>query len=136
MLIQKTTDTLAVLSDPWLKKIYQFALFCAVLLLLPAIPLNAATFTVNSTVDGVDSNPGDGICATALGACTLRAAVQETNALAGADTIILSKNTYLFAPGGANEDAAASGDLDITGDLTIQGQGPLDTVLVGNGDRL
>ena len=39
-----------------------------------------ATFTVNSTADAVDATLGDGICATATGICTLRAAVQEANA--------------------------------------------------------
>jgi len=43
-----------------------------------------ATFFVNSTGDETDVNPGDGICETvaAGGVCTLRAAIQETNALA------------------------------------------------------
>jgi CSLREA domain-containing protein len=40
---------------------------------------------VNSTLDAIDAVPGDGICATAgpTPVCTLRAAVQEANALAG-----------------------------------------------------
>ena len=50
----------------------------------------ASTFTVNSTVDSVDSNPGNGICADASGNCTLKAAIMEANALAGADTINLA----------------------------------------------
>ncbi len=37
-------------------------------------------FLVNSTADGEDANPGDGFCATARNKCTLRAAIQETNA--------------------------------------------------------
>jgi hypothetical protein len=35
----------------------------------------AATFAVDDLVDGVDATPGNGICATARGTCTLRAAV-------------------------------------------------------------
>ena len=54
---------------------------------------SAATFIVNSTVDSVDSNPGNGVCADASGNCTLKAAIMEANALAGTDTINL-------APGG------------------------------------
>ncbi len=38
-------------------------------------------FTVNSTLDVADANPGDGVCRTADGVCTLRAAIQEANAL-------------------------------------------------------
>lgn len=47
----------------------------------------AAIFTVNSTGDGSDSNPGDGTCSTGSGTCTLRAAIQEANANSGRDTI-------------------------------------------------
>ena len=34
-------------------------------------PATAVAFGVDSTVDAVDANPGDGICAAASGACTL-----------------------------------------------------------------
>ena len=53
---------------------------------LIARPDSAAgvTLTVNSTADGVDASPGNGVCATAGGQCTLRAAIQEANSLAGA----------------------------------------------------
>jgi hypothetical protein len=33
-----------------------------------------------SIVDAADATPGDGVCATSAGVCTLRAATQETNA--------------------------------------------------------
>jgi len=46
-----------------------------------------ATFTVNSTGDGDDVNPGDGICADASGACTLRAALDEANLQPGSTQI-------------------------------------------------
>lgn len=36
----------------------------------------AKVFDVTSTADAVDSNPGNGVCATAQKTCTLRAAVQ------------------------------------------------------------
>ena len=54
--------------------------------LLLAGPASAASFTVNSTGDGGDAAPGNGTCATGGGLCTLRAAVQEANALAGTDS--------------------------------------------------
>jgi len=48
----------------------------------------AATFTINSTNDGSDVNTADNICETAAsGECTLRAAIEQANAIAGADTI-------------------------------------------------
>ncbi len=45
------------------------------------------TFTVNSTADDADANTADGICATAAGVCTLRAAIQSANAHSGRDGI-------------------------------------------------
>jgi len=43
--------------------------------------------TVNSSGDEGDINPGDGKCMTVNCDCTLRAAIEEANALAGKDTI-------------------------------------------------
>lgn len=40
--------------------------------------------------EGSDANPGDGFCALKVGGCTLRAAIEEANARAGADNIIFS----------------------------------------------
>ncbi len=47
----------------------------------------AGCITVNSTSDLGDTNPGDGKCQTVDCNCTLRAAIEEANALAGKDTI-------------------------------------------------
>ena len=47
-------------------------------------------FVVNSTGDGADANPGNGICLTSSGTCTLRAAIGEANARTGANTINFS----------------------------------------------
>lgn len=66
------------------------------LVLLAALPAQAATFRVNSTGDRVDLNPGDGSCDTgfdvisgmfSIDECTLRAAIQQANATLGADVI-------------------------------------------------
>jgi CSLREA domain-containing protein/uncharacterized repeat protein (TIGR01451 family) len=100
-----------------------------------ALPVSAATFTVNSTVDAVDAAVGNGVCETAPGngVCTLRAAIQETNGLPGADEIILPAGTYTLAIPGPDEDAAATGDLDIRDDLTITGAGAAVTIIDGGG---
>lgn len=50
----------------------------------------AAVFTVNSLGDTPDAVTGNGTCADSTGACTLRAAIQEANSLAGDDTINFS----------------------------------------------
>ena len=90
-----------------------------------------ASFTVDSVADAVDAAPGDGVCATAVGACTLRAAVQESNALAGPDAIALPAGVYELTAAGADEDSGATGDLDVRDDLTIAGAGPSLTIIDG-----
>ena len=94
----------------------------------------SAVFTVNDTTDATDANPGDSICETAPGngVCTLRAAIQETNALPGMDIIILPSGIYTLTIPGANEDNAATGDLDIRDDLTITGELSTTTIIDGN----
>ncbi len=95
-------------------------------------------FTVDSTGDAVDASPGDGSCADAGGKCTLRAAVQETNASSSvAQTITLPAGTYTLSVGGIGEGAAATGDLDVTSTLTIVGAGQSTTIIDGGAlDRI
>lgn len=57
-----------------------------------AVPLQAATHTVSILTDSVDIAPGDGACADAIGECSLRAAVMESNVAAGADLIELAES--------------------------------------------
>lgn len=89
------------------------------------IGTQAAAFTVNSTADAVDASPGDGSCETSTGngVCTLRAAIQEANALAGADAINVPSGTYTLTIAGRGETAGAQGDLNVKSDLTITGAG-------------
>ncbi len=49
-------------------------------------PELSAMFVVNNITDEHDTMPGDGICNSGTG-CSLRAAIEESNALLGADTI-------------------------------------------------
>jgi CSLREA domain-containing protein len=82
----------------------------------------ATTFTVNSTGDGPDINPADGVCNDGSGFCTLRAAIQEANAAAGADTINfnLPRNSIITL----NTQVGFNGNISIVGPgaslLTIQ----------------
>jgi CSLREA domain-containing protein len=92
----------------------------------------AAVFTVNSPADIVDANPGDGVCETAPGngVCTLRAAVMESNAFTGVDTINLQSNvTYLLthSPGST---------LIIADSVNIAGAGAASTIIDGNNSVL
>lgn len=104
---------------------------CAFLLLF-ATSAGAATFRVNSTADSVDATPGDGTCATSVGSCTLRAAIQEANALAGGDRIRVPAGVYELTRAGAGEDDAATGDLDVRGRLRVIGAGADSTIVDGN----
>ncbi len=100
-------------------------------LVCPATGL-AATFTVNTEADFVDSNPGDGLCFGDIPfACSLRAAIIETNALASSDTIHLPAGHYMLAIPGTLEDEAFEGDLDVRGTLTIEGAGAETTIIDG-----
>jgi hypothetical protein len=91
----------------------------------------AATFTVNSGFDVNDLEPGNGLCVAylvivipaVLTFCTLRAAIEETNALPGEDVILLGAGSYRLSIAGINDDQAATGDLDITDSLRIIGAG-------------
>lgn len=79
------------------------------------VSLSAATFTVNSNADLADVNPGNGECKDAQNNCTLRAAIQESNANPGADTITFA----IPAPG---VPAIALGSLPTVAEaLTIDG---------------
>ena len=97
----------------------------------------AANLVVNSVADAVDQDPGNGICDTGNGSCTLRAAVMEANALAGADTIVLPAGIYILAIAATKHAGAAEGDLDIIDELTITGAGAAATIVDGGGiDRV
>ncbi len=104
--------------------------WCALLVMLGmAQGLDAASFLVTTTADSIDTQPGDGQCADAEGHCSLRAAIQEANALAGEDTITLNAGTFLLTQAGTGEDASAHGDLDVTDTLEIVGAGAAATLI-------
>jgi hypothetical protein len=70
-------------------------------------PTEPAAFTVDSAAAGADATPGDGLCATGWGTCTLQAAVEEANAL---DT-----PTTITVPGAA----LPAMDLTVTGAVEL-----------------
>ena len=87
-------------------------------------PAAAVTFTVTTTAD-----TNDGTCDAD---CSLREAIVAANAAAGAVTIDLPAGTYTLTIAGSGEDAAATGDLDVTDDLTVSGAGAAATIIDGN----
>ncbi len=88
------------------------------------------TFDVNSGDDLPDAVPGDGACATAGRACTLRAAVMEANARDEPIVIELDEREYTLTRDGADEDLGATGDLDVVKpNVVIRGGGLARTTL-------
>ncbi|MFZ1699275.1 MAG: choice-of-anchor D domain-containing protein, partial [Pyrinomonadaceae bacterium] len=87
------------------------------------------TFVVNTTADTQDAIPGNGVCADAGGACSLRAAITEANASAGADIVTLPAGTYTVTLTGGSENNNASGDFDLNTEITINGAGSGTTIV-------
>jgi len=87
------------------------------------------TFTVDSTADAMDADPGDDVCATAGGECTLRAAIMQANATPNDDTVVVPAGTYTLSIEGRDEYDARTGDLNILGDLVIVGAGSGSTII-------
>ena len=98
--------------------------------LLPAgaawaqFPPDGKQFQVNTTADTRDMNTADGRCRDEQGRCSLRAAIDEANALPGMQIVKLgAQQGYHLERMGPGEDANATGDLDITSDIVIKARG-------------
>ncbi len=120
----------------------------------------AGIFYVDTFLDTVDANPGDGLAKDALGRTSLRAAIQEANALKPQPVkIFLQTGTYPLtiasvidasvnypvpppgsgydAPAGLQWSNASSGDLDLQGNITLVGLGVNRTTIDAKGiDRV
>ncbi|WP_432076389.1 choice-of-anchor Q domain-containing protein [Streptomyces wuyuanensis] len=95
------------------------------------------TFRVDSTEDAVDANASDGVCRTATGTCTLRAAVMAANTRPGS-TIELPAARYRLTippnPDHLNGRTAdpTTGDLNILEPTTVLGAGARKTIIDAN----
>jgi Ca2+-binding RTX toxin-like protein len=94
-----------------------------------APPAAAAQFTVNRIGDGNDFNTADPFCdsdpVTSGQQCTLRAAIQQTDAQPGRDTVILPSGTYTI-------NSNSFPHLSLNDDLIIQGAGAGSTTITQN----
>ena len=123
-------------SSPWASQVSDWsrsvALGCAP---APPAPPKPTEFTVNTTADTSDFKAGDGLCADATLKCSLRAAVTEANAQNRPTTIHLGRATYSLNLEGGSSDSPTKGDLDVVGEVIIDGRGA--TVdASGRGDRI
>lgn len=95
---------------------------------LASFAAGAAVYTPTKLTDSAD-----GTCDID---CSLREAVIAANARAGEDVILLGQGLYVLSRAG-NEIVAAAGDLNITDDLVLIGQGATRTGINGGGiDRI
>ncbi|MDO8615592.1 MAG: right-handed parallel beta-helix repeat-containing protein [Dehalococcoidia bacterium] len=94
----------------------------AVVLVFLLRPADAAIISVTRFDD-----PAPDGCAT--NGCSLREAIIAANAAAGADTISLPAGPYTLTVTGTGDDLAATGDLDILADVTINGAGAATTII-------
>jgi CSLREA domain-containing protein len=104
-----------------------------------------AQFKVNSTADEPAAQPGDHVCRTAAGTCTLRAAIEAANAASGANTVIVPAGIYRITRPAKPPISQAvvlgltpdDGYLLISGSVEIRGAGANRTVIGGGGlDRV
>jgi len=93
---------------------------CTGLVLVPAA--SATTFAVNTATDLAS----DGVCSTAANGCSVRDAFRAAQLSdSSSDTINIGQRHITLTLTGADEDANATGDLDLTGldhDVIIQGE--------------
>jgi len=113
----------------------------AVMLALALVPAAAdgAPITVGTTADLADATPNDATCGNGNNGgstCSLRAAIQTANGSGnpGLDVITVPANAspYKLTIAGTGEESAATGDLDLTSDITITGGGAAGTTVDGN----
>ena len=100
----------------------------SVLVCLSSLAFGGCTLTVDSTLDGVDADPGDGVCADARDRCTLRAAVMEAGASGASYRIAIPAGHYRLDLGGA-----AGGELLVERSMRLQGAGAGATVIDAEG---
>jgi CSLREA domain-containing protein len=122
-----------------MKSVYRLSSVCLMIILLATVvamrPL-ATTASINVNTFSDEYNTGSD--------CSLREAITSANtntafggctAGDGTEFINLPAGTYTLTRAGVNEDANVSGDLDITSDLFITGQGTGATINAASIDR-
>ncbi|MGE0130319.1 MAG: CSLREA domain-containing protein [Blastocatellales bacterium] len=89
------------------------------------------SFTVNDLGDAADANTGDGVCSTSGGVCTLRAAIQEANALNACSSLMINfsvtglidtlnmlptidRDLVISGPGASNLNIGRTGSRQVT----------------------
>lgn len=114
------------------KKLYlTYFVMIFALILTTVSSAQAVTFTVNKALDSHDTNPGDGFCDSGNAICSLRAAIEESNALPGPDYILFSN--YFKVAKAPRTIVLEYGQLEIKSDLTINGPGARQLMIDADG---
>jgi uncharacterized repeat protein (TIGR01451 family) len=113
-----------------------FLVFLFLCLVGTFVRIEAARASTTFVVDRIDDDASATACTAEPNDCSLRGAIIAANATAGDVTILLPSGTYTLTIGGADEDASATGDLDITHNVVINGMGANSTIIDGNGMTL
>lgn len=100
------------------------------LLVFQSTSANAANITVNTTNDELNTD-GDCSLREAIQAANLDIAIDACTAGSGIDTITVPAGIYTLSILGTGEDANATGDIDITSNLTVNGAGATSTFING-----
>jgi CSLREA domain-containing protein len=106
-----------------------------------------AVYRVNTLVDAVDDNPGDGTCRTANERCSLRAAIQEAYAApltpvvivlpAGRLNLTIPTRWPLPSKTADLKNDPSYGELNVRGDVSVRGAGANRTTIDAHGiDRV
>lgn len=102
-----------------------------------ATAATAVTFTVNTVLDQLDVDTGDGLCLSSAGLCSLRAAIMQANHFSspGETTIIVPPGTYTLTRPQNGANGEDNGDLNLTTPLSadqnvvISGAGASSTII-------
>ncbi len=112
-------------------------LIVAIIGVILALRTQAATTITVTTTDDVIADDGQCSLREAVVAANTNSAFHDCPAGSGSDTIAFDSGlpapaTFTLTLTGAGEDAAMTGDLDISGSLTISGAGAGQTIIDGN----
>lgn len=103
---------------------------------------DAVVIAVTRTDDPAPGTPGQcgSPASDSSDDCSLRQAVRRANATAADDVLVLGAETYTLSQEGDGEDAAATGDLDVVGSLSVVGAGVGSTTItwvdIATADRI
>lgn len=108
-----------------------FVFLSLLVMLISFVPaqVEAATYIVDSFVDELDGNCGGD------GDCSLRDAIKAANDNPGDDIVSVPLGTFSITISG-DEDVNASGDFDISDNVTITGAGAASTVIRAGTSRI